>query len=153
MEKTKLLTIAVIALLMLNLGTLAFLVLHRPHGGMSPNENHEKGPADFIIRELEFNENQKVQFMKLVDAHRKSMNDLKKIDAGNYDKLIDALGINDTVFVNTTLHVIGNTKAEGAKITLKHFEDVSAICTAEQKNKFKSVIHEVLRMMAPPQRH
>ncbi len=153
MEKTKLLTIAVIALLLLNVGTLAFLVLHRPHGGIPAHENHEKGPADFIIRELNFNENQRVRFMNLVDAHRKSMNDLQKRDSENYDKLLDALGNNDTVFVNTTLHVIGDTKAEGAKITFKHFEDVSAICTAEQKNKFKSVVHEALRMMAPPQRN
>lgn len=153
MEKTKLLTFAVVALLLLNLGTLTFLVLHRPHPGMWPHERGEKGPADYIIRELNFNENQKTQFMKLVDAHRKSINELQKTERENHEKLFDALESSDTVFVNTAIHAIGDTQSETAKITFMHFKDVRALCTPEQQTKFKSIINAALHMMSPPPGH
>ena len=54
MEKTKLLTIAVIGLLVINFGTLAFLLLngkdHRP-----PQEGRQK-PKEIIIKKLRFDD-------------------------------------------------------------------------------------------------
>ncbi len=151
MEKSKLLTLAVVALLLLNLGTLGYLVLQHPHrGGPMPHEIDHKGPADFIIRELNFNESQKTEFMKLVEAHRNNTQVLQKTDIENHKKLFDALDSNDTIFINNALRTIGETQTDLSKITFFHFKDVRALCTPEQQNKFNSVIHEALSRMAPP---
>ena len=151
MEKTKLLTFAVVALLLLNLGTLGYLILQFPHrGGPMPHGIDNKGPADFIIRELNFNELQKSEFMKLVEAHRKDTEVLQKADRENHKKLFDALESNDTIFINNALRTIGETQTNLSKITFFHFKAVRALCSPEQQNKFNSVIHEALSRMAPP---
>ena len=151
MEKTKLLTLAVVALLLLNFGTLGFLVLHLSHRGDStPHERDHNGPADFIIRELNFNETQKTEFMKLVEAHRKNAEVLQKKDRENHENLFNALGNNDTVFINNTLRTLGDTQINLSKTTFLHFQEVRALCTPEQQSKFNSIIHEALRRMAPP---
>ena len=68
MEKTKLLTIAVIGLLVINFGTLGFLLLngkgHRP-----PQAGRQK-PKEIIIEKLHFDEAQQKDYAKLIKWHR-----------------------------------------------------------------------------------
>jgi periplasmic protein CpxP/Spy len=68
MEKTKLLTIAVIGLLVINFGTLGFLLLkgdnHRPPHGGRPE------PKQIIIEKLHLDAEQQKEYAKLIKWHR-----------------------------------------------------------------------------------
>src|SRR5205085_5079121 len=90
-EKPKLLTFIIIALLVLNFATLAFMWLHRPphpremgpdmdrmHEGPPGHERERDGrqdgkPADFIEHELNFNQQQQADFEKLKKEHQDIM--------------------------------------------------------------------------------
>ena len=150
MEKSKLLTFAVVGLLLLNFATLGFIFIQHPPRGFPPQGMKDNAPADFIVHELNFNDTQKTEFMKLVAEHRKDMDNLREKDRENHKKLFDQLGISDTLSVNSVLQTIGNTQSDMAKITFTHFQKVNNLCTPEQRNKFNTVIQAALRMMAQP---
>ena len=79
MDKIKLLTFSVIALLLLNLGTLGFLFL------TNPNENHPHGdrnfkgrpePKEIIIEKLNFDSKQISEYEKLIQSYQKAFGKL-----------------------------------------------------------------------------
>ena len=61
MNKTKLLSVAVIALLVLNFGILGFLFLSKKH-----EPNGRKMPREIVIEKLHFDENQIVEYEKII---------------------------------------------------------------------------------------
>ena len=86
MEKTKLLTVAVIGLLVLNLGTLGFLVLSGPHGHRPPRDGEPK-PQQIISEKLHFDENQKQEYSKLIEGHKSQIRVLQDQFRNNKNKL------------------------------------------------------------------
>ena len=73
MDKIKLLTATVIALLLLNIGTLGFLILTGPmqhHRGPMGKGN---GPQQLIIEKLHFDDNQVAQYEAIIMEHQKKM--------------------------------------------------------------------------------
>ena len=168
-EKPKILTFIIIALLVLNFGTLAFMWLHKPphppefdmmHQGPQGQERgleHDRmhdghEPADFITHELNFNQQQQTDFEKLrkvhQDAMKQSHNDMKK----NKDEIFGYIskGQNDSVKINQLADNIAKDQKQIELATYSHFQKVRAMCDDNQKKKFDEIIGEVLRMMAPP---
>ncbi len=74
MERNKLLTIAVIGLLLINLGTISFLWLRKPPHPEQQKEEKFK----IIIDKLEFNAEQQKKYMNLVHAHHQSFEKLNE---------------------------------------------------------------------------
>lgn len=69
MEKTKLLTITVIGLLLVNLATLSFLFLSGPKPGKLPHKGRPE-PREIIIEKLHFDAKQQQEYDKLIQWHR-----------------------------------------------------------------------------------
>ena len=157
-DKPKIYLFIIIALLVLNFGTLSFMWLHKPphpgpefmHDGM-PHER-EGNPGEFLIHELNLNESQKTEFKKLRDEHQTTMkqtlDDLKK----NKDDLFKMLS--SPVMDSSKLNQLTDNIAKGEKqidlATFNHFQKVRALCDDNQKKKFDEIIGDVLKMMAPP---
>jgi protein CpxP len=145
METTKLSfwKIFAIALLICNTVIIAFIFFEKP------TRADNKGPAKFIIKELNFNEMQIERFNELKFAHQDSVQSLKS--AGRelregYFKLLR----NDTadqVLANQLLMQIANNQKAIEQITFEHFESVKKICDSVQKEKFDSIILEVIHKM------
>ena len=77
MNKIKLLTLAVIGLLLLNLATLSFLFLNAPKGNL-----HK--PQEIIIEKLHFDENQQRQYKQIIQWHKGRIKDLdEKVKQAN----------------------------------------------------------------------
>jgi protein CpxP len=149
MENKKLLTFVVIGLLLLNLGTLAFLWTGRdhPHGPPPP---HEGGPALFLIHELGLNAEQQSRFEKLRDEHHQRMVQIQDSLHTLHETFFEGLSATTPLQTDSIAGLMGKKQSEIEKLTFDHFRKVRALCTPDQQKKFDSVIEEALRMMAPP---
>lgn len=148
MKKETLLTIAVLALLLLNFGTLGFLFFRRPP--LPPGER--PGPLDrHIVERLHLNAEQKAAFERLKTAHHEQMQafDHAQRDAlGNYFALLK----NDTVLPaqkDSLLAVVQDIQKNRATVTFQHFTDLKALCTPEQKKDFDALVPELMQVILP----
>ena len=163
-DKTKILSIAVILLLILNFGILAFLWLGRPHtpqgipgnppgkqdmnDRMPPPGRMEGGPKEFLTHELSFTDKQKQDYEKLIDEHQNDIKKIREQTKKDKDDFWDNLSKKDPD-VNSSASKLAEDQKQLELATFKHFQKVRELCTDEQKKKFDKVINEALRMMAP----
>ena len=144
MEKTKLLTIAVVALLILNAVTLTVLWFGHLHNRQTRQTLDKIGrPAAFLIKELGFDENQKAAYDRLRVAHRASKDSLQQTLREEREAYFKGISTNDT----SKIGVIGEIQKESDRITFVHFQEVRTLCRPDQQVKFDAVIGEVLKMM------
>jgi len=77
MEKSKLLTVSVIGLLLLNLATLGFLFLNGPQGHRPPPPRGEQqDPRAIIIDQLHFDAAQQKEYGKIIEWHKETIRGL-----------------------------------------------------------------------------
>lgn len=157
MEKTKLLTFAVITLLLINLGTLGFLFLsgpngHHPHRGEGPEGGPK--PREIIIEKLHFDANQQKEYDKLIkwhqgeirrldDAIRKAKNDL-------YSGLSEDI-INEQS-KDSLITLLNSYQKQIETTHFKHFEDIKKICHNEQLEDFNELTEELSRIFSRGQK-
>ncbi len=154
MKKETLLTLTVVTLLLLNLGTLGYLLLHQ---GPTPGPGHFPpppggGPARLIIETLQLSEAQQKSFDTLKHNHRATMNTLDE----KYNRLlVDYLSLLKQPAIDTTAkHSIekqmADIQVEKADVTIRHFEQVKQLCNEEQKRRFDDLIPELIQVIAAP---
>ncbi len=155
MKRETLLTLAVAALLVLNLGIMTYLfVSHRP-----PSESEEKPPKgkkidDLFITQLRLSETQQEQFKSLRLEHRSAM---QKCDA-EYRGLVEQyfsllLGTTlDTVRRDSLQKLLVSIHSQKIFITLQHFIALKSICSPEQQPLFEQLIPELSRVLTQPPR-
>jgi protein CpxP len=149
MEKTKLLTISVIGLLIINFGTLGFLLLSRngnrpPHGGRPE-------PKEVIIDKLHFDKEQQKEYAKLIQWHR---GEITKLD-GNIrrakNELYSQLNLAevDVVKNDSLIDAILYNQREIEEVHFKHFQDIKKLCNKDQIDDFNALTEELSRIFAP----
>ena len=148
MKKETLLTIAVVALLLLNFGTLGYLFSRRPPH--TPEEGNRQLDRQ-IVETLHLNTAQQQQFEKLKKAHHEQMIASRRDyrDAlGNYFALLK----NDSVApaqYDASLVVLSNIQKERAAVTFRHFSDLKNLCTPEQRQNFDTLLPELMQVILP----
>lgn len=167
-DKNKMLSAAVILLLIINLGILGLLWYDRsqkisapermpkeermhPPGVMPPPDRMQSdgGPKEFLIRELNLNEKQKTDYLRLVEEHQADMKRIKEKIRNEKDELWNNFSKSDknTNAEELIASKIGEDQKQIELITFRHFKNVRELCDADQKEKFDEVIKEALRMM------
>lgn len=139
-----------IALLVINTLILSYILLEKPGQNSS-----DRGPAAFIIKELHFNDSQIVAFEKLKFAHQDSVQHLReqgKILREKYFSLLrnDANSISKVESNNQLTDLENQIAANQVSIesvTYRHFGQVKEICDSSQKQKFDSILLEIVSMM------
>ncbi|HYV91768.1 MAG TPA: periplasmic heavy metal sensor [Chitinophagales bacterium] len=162
MNKTqsRLLIVALVVMVLLNIGTLATLWMHHPeHGGFSPHDHNmhhgphgPPDPGDFIADKLHFNEQQQQQFEKLRDAHADSVHKFENENRELRKKFFDLLKSDyvNPAEADSLATAIGNHQKEIEMATFQHFNSLKNICNADQKKKFDDFLDDLMHMMRPP---
>jgi protein CpxP len=160
------LTTWVIALLVLlnaaTLGALWLSVLRKPE---APPRRGEAGPpapradakrADdvrlFLERELDLSSDQAAKFEQLRKSHAAAIqavqNEIRRLKKAEMDGLL-AAGSNPEPGDQLAVE-IGAKETEKEKLLYAHLRDLMALCRPDQQDKFRRILGEVLRLMAPP---
>ena len=148
MERIKLLTVAVIALLLLNMGTLAYLFVGQGHQRMGPPPPPH--PRDIIIRKLHFDDAQVQQYEKLIQWHRGQIEVRDREIGKTKDRLYLSL-IKSPPDLKVKDSLIGRLSAlqkEIEEVHFKHFQDIKAICKPEQIGDYNSLTEELGRIFS-----
>lgn len=168
MPKTTLLTVAIVALLLLNLGTLAVVwrqrapMGHRGPGrrdGLRPEDRplHDRGPARQISRLLQFDEAQERQFRTLRDRHHARTLELRRearaLHRRLYLVLLDSAA---TIRRDSLLAAIAANERTRATLNYDHFAELRALCRPAQRTHFRALMEQVADQFvgagAPPPR-
>lgn len=146
-NKVKLLYIVVVALLLVNTGTLAFIFIY----GAGPHQSGPREVSKFIIEELRLNDKQQQQYRQLQDEHRRNMETIHEQDRNLHDRYFQLLQGEraDSILVNQLVDSIALNRKQTELLTFYDFQKIRGICNAEQQKKFDEIIGEALRMMAP----
>lgn len=157
MNRTKLLTIAVIGLLLINLGTLGVMMMHKPprppHGEMPPppTDGNEGGPRQIIIDRLHFDGNQQKQYEVFISEHRKKTDDLHNASKELHNQLYIMLkseSIDKTKSDSLIEEIAGNQKAI-ENLNFNHFQEIKSICKPEQLEDFNELAGELAMLFGP----
>lgn len=149
MNKTKLLSIAVIGLLILNFGTLAFLFLRAPSHPNHPPMG--EGPKQLIIERLNFDTEQQKQYSLLVDEHRSKMRGLNKASREMHDELYSQLKntIIDKANVDSIIQKISENQTALDNLNFDHFQKIKTICKTDQLDRYNALVEDLTQLFSP----
>ena len=154
MNRTKLLTIAVIGLLLINLGTLGVLMMHRPphqpQSEMRPPPPGE-GPKQLIIDRLHFDDAQQKQYDLFIDEHKKKTNELHDASREMHNQLFSLLkseSIDKTKSDAIIQQIADNQKAID-NLNFDHFQKIKSICKPNQLEDFNELADELAELFGP----
>ncbi|MBK8610979.1 MAG: hypothetical protein IPL84_13810 [Chitinophagaceae bacterium] len=160
MSKTKLLSIAVIGLMVINIGIVGFLLIKKPPmppGGRPPMP--EAGPKKIIAERLDFDKEQVAAFEKLVEAHQtsvKALGDSIKIAKNN---LFLTLQSETFAGKDSLVNLLGALQKQMELLHYQHFTDLKKICRPDQLNRYNDLTSELASFFGagkngpPPPQH
>ncbi|GAB3687661.1 hypothetical protein GCM10027592_01510 [Spirosoma flavus] len=158
MERTKLLTIAVVGLLILNLLTIGYLVLNSGRQSLSTNNQHPPmgggGPFRIIVERLHFDEEQRRQYKELADRHHEQtekLNDESVQLFQTYYKLL-AAPQSDSSNTNVLLRQIADVQRRIAELNFSHFQEIKALCRPDQQADYSKLVDDLARLFGKLQR-
>lgn len=139
--------VVIVLLVIVNAGCLFFLwktkaPQHGPRG--------ERGPKNFIIKELNLDEKQQAIYMELIKEHRAQMKEGQECMRTYRDSLVSLMQQNDTAGVQLYASKLGACQQDIEMNTFNHFKKLGEICTAGQKEKLVKTVKQAVRMMGPP---
>jgi protein CpxP len=144
----KLLRWAVLLLVLCNIALLLAIWI-KPHSETGPGPMRGETPRDFVVRSLKFNAGQTTQYDAMVKDHQQAMRQLRH-EAMDYRQLLFANLANESKSGNTPdslARLIANNQQQIELVTYRHFAQVRAICTDEQKQEFDKIIGDVIKKM------
>ena len=153
MSKIKLLTIAVIGLMIVNLGMVAFLLLRKPPHPMEGRPPMEQdGPKKIIIDKLHFDKEQAAQYEELINQHQvaiKALNDSIK-DAKN--ELYSSLTNENFSGKDSLIAKLGLLQKQVELTHYDHFAAIKKLCKPDQLEDYTSLTKEISRFFTPPKK-
>jgi Spy/CpxP family protein refolding chaperone len=150
MERTKLLTITIIGLLLINLATLGFLFLNGSKPDGRPHEGRRQ-PKTIIIEKLQFDAAQQNEYEKLIRWHRGAIDQLDDSIRQTKNTLYSGLSESNinTKTKDSLIAVLNAYQKQVEETHFKHFEDIKKLCKPEQQEDFKALTEELSRIFAP----
>jgi periplasmic protein CpxP/Spy len=148
MSKIKMLSIALISLVVLNLAITAFFLFTKPPALDTP-DFYKNGPRKIIIERLGFTDSQIIQYGKLINTHMaviKEIDDSIKIVKNTlYQTLTDKSFSGKDYLINQLSYL--QNKIE--HIHYNHFADIKALCTPKQLDKYNELTKDLSLFFSP----
>lgn len=144
MNKTKLLIICLVALVLLNAGTLFYLFRSQKSAGQAPPQKGE-GPATYIIEQLKLNDQQQAEFKKLRDEHQGSIRRAREEDKKLHQAFFGLVksGKAAGAEADSLISLMAAQRKIMENATFTHFQKLRNLCTDEQKPKLDEIIDEL----------
>ena len=147
MSKTRVLSIIVIVLILLNIGLMAVFIFNKP-----PHPRHFEGnggPKQIIIERLHFDEEQITAYEDLINEHREDI-ETKEIQLREAKEKLYALLATDNQANKTILiNKINSIQKEIEENHYNHFLEIKKLCNADQLNDFNDLSTELARLFSP----
>jgi hypothetical protein len=147
--KNKVLTWLVVLLVIANIVTITFFWLGR--GKLLPNR---KGtPQEFLVKELKLDAGQQATFEVLRTAHHDSAMILREEVSQakeSFFNLLKQASVTDSMKLAAANKVSVITQKLDL-LTWNHFQQLRAICNAQQQQQFDKIIQQVIDMIGHPQ--
>jgi Spy/CpxP family protein refolding chaperone len=151
LKKNRLLILIIAVLLLVNVGTISFILFFRGEGDRFPGKKGRGAVVAFIEKELHLSDAQKEQFARLREEHFGKTETLMR-EQHEARKAMLGLLREDTVDVNE-MHrmaaVMGQKETELAVSTFEHFRALRSLCSPDQQREFDAIIQDVLKMTRP----
>lgn len=155
MNKSKLLTFAVIVLFLINIVTLSFFILKSQKGNDIKGDDMRGKrplPREIVIKKLHFDEDQVAQYEALIKVHRDSISaiddKIKMYKNGLYQELAktENQDIVDSLFVQ-----IAAAQTSIEKLHYNHFLDIKKLCKPNQLKDYDELTTELAKIFNPKQ--
>ena len=159
MSKIKLLTIAVIGLLVTNTILVGFLLLKKPPvpmEAMPPGKR--EGPKKIIIERLHFDTAQVAQYELLITDHRKAIRQLKDSISETKNELYQSLQTDSFTGKDSLTNLLSALQKRIETVHYDHFAQIKKLCKPAQREAFNELTHELAfyfttERKGPPPRH
>lgn len=148
MNKTSLLTVAVIVLFLMNIGMIAFLIFTKPP---RPEEGRgrEGNPKQVIIERLHFDREQVEQYEALILQHRQEIRTAGDAIEQTKKELYSTLSAPDAAVEDSLIGVIGGLLERIEHAHFKHVLAIKALCRPEQIKDFNEFSEELSGLFQP----
>ncbi len=150
MKKINFLILAVIILVLLNLGTLGFLFYSQKKERVKTELHPGKDPAAFISDQLKLDAQQQAQFEELRRKHQQDSREMHREDERLHDAFFDLLktGQPDRNKADSLAGLVAAQQKRLALNAFDHFTQLRAICRDDQKELFDKNINEITKIVA-----
>ena len=144
-SNNRILTIAVVLLLIANIALVAFLVMGKKKNGDGPRGKGD--PSEMLAKELNMTEEQKKEHKLLKGEHLKNIKPLfdsvRAAKTGFYALLKDST-VSDSV-LDIYSRKITEQQSTIDKLTFAHFKRIRNLFTAEQQTKFDTFVQKMMQ--------
>lgn len=154
MTRERFLTIAVLSLLLLNLGTIGFLWLRPPGGLRSGGPPDGQTPTQLIIDRLHLDDRQQVAYRRLIQDHRQQSRALAEESVGLYRRYYQLLEAAqpDTARASALSQQIAQKQRAIAELNFNHFAQIKALCRPDQQADFAGLVGDLTELFNRPPR-
>ncbi len=157
MTKLRLLSIAVIGLLIINIGIVGFLLLRKPpmppegrppmgQGGHQPMKT--EGPKKIIIERLHFDESQVTAYEKLIEGHQTAVKSLDDSINTTKNNLYQTLTVDTFAGKDLLLNRLAEFQNQIERIHFDHFAEIKKLCKPGQLEYFNKMTKDLTRFFA-----
>jgi Spy/CpxP family protein refolding chaperone len=150
MNKLRFLSIIAVLLLVLNGGTLIYLLREQGMEDRPPHPGNDA--ADFIIEKLQLDDQQQQQFAGLRQQHRNTIHEAQDEDRRLHDLYFSLLKTDspDKATVDSVSALMANQRSIIETATFTHFQQLRKLCREDQKKHFDMIINEIARRIGGP---
>ncbi len=144
-SNNKILTIAVVLLLIINIALVAFMVLGKNKD--TAKRTGKPDPSEMMAKELNMTEQQKKDHKQLKEEHFKNIKPLfdsvRAAKTAFYALLKDST-VSDSM-INAYSQRISEKQSTIDKLTFAHFKRIRNLFTAEQQPKFDDFVQKMMQ--------
>ncbi|WP_163401074.1 Spy/CpxP family protein refolding chaperone [Flavobacterium fluviatile] len=142
MNKIKVLSYAVIILVILNLSIIFFFMIMKPR----ESRGLRNGPRVMIMERLHFDEQQRKEFHVIIEEHKDKINVVEDEIQHTKENLYLQLSQSevDLKVKDSLISVLGDLQQQIELARFEHFKQIRKICnTPEQRGDFKDLMIEL----------
>ena len=142
-SNNKILSVAVVLLLLVNIALVIFMVKGRKSGAKKQRQE----PFSIMVKELDMSEQQQADYKSQKEEHFKTIrplfDSLRSAKAAFFDLIKDSNPTDSLADVYNKRIALQQSQID--KLTFEHFKRVRALFTPEQKPKFDEFIKKMMQ--------